>query len=339
MEMQITAHLSTQEEAAELKQKTDDHFNGMMAEVEASGCRDTDKKNLMSAIQIAAESCRNFVDKKLAEEPVRLLYYWTGNTVFVKMKSNGTLNTMKGFGRKFWNNDGDDRDEFNLIVSLDYIMEFLHQNGIRDQDTLIDARSIDCCYAFKERIALNLTPEFVREWYEKGCPELLKITPNKVKGINIFGMPIVHFTITLVASNGINVFINQDMSKEEAKALMKGFEHTWISEEIQCMLKARELIESEKSSEVEKWVREYDARIQKIIDDNAIRIFNRMIMKYPERLQAAFIDAHSLSVKFDDDFGPDCGFLQIRPKDAEYQEKRRLECYDKNAVEKPPHMK
>lgn len=269
-----------------------------------------------------------FIDQKLAEEPVRLLYYWTGKRVAVKLGWNKSSYKFERDHKKdIRSNRAQDKEDFSLVVSLEYIDDFLCLNGVRFQDVLIDERSIDACYSFYDVTSLELSPSFVSEWYNHDCPDLFRMAPNKHGGVNMLGMPLPHFSSKLVESDWTSVYIDEDITDEEARALMKGHESTRVSREIDIVLKSRSV---DDVSELETWINDFDARIQRVIDKNANAIKAALYKKFASRVHTGENGEPSI----DDNFGFDCGFLHVTAALDEYKEKRGMLCALKSSASK-----
>ncbi|MGI2295587.1 hypothetical protein [Paenibacillus sp. GXUN7292] len=286
------------------------------------------KEELFELVKETESNVLAFIDRKLAEEPVRLLYYWTGKKVMVKL---GWSLTSYRYDRdhktQVRQNRSKDSQEFPLVVSLGYIEDFLCHNEIRYQDVLIDERSIGACYSFDDVTSLDLSPAFVREWYNYDCPDLYRMSPNTNGGTNMLGMPLPHFSNKLVEAGWNSVYIDEDITDSEASALMKGFEHTRISAEIEIVLKSRSVDDVEA---LESWINAFDARIQSVVDKNAEAIKTQLSKKFASRVRT---DENGKTT-INDDFGLDCGFLHVTAALAEYKEKRGMLCALKSSASK-----
>lgn len=298
-------------------------FEEIKVRIESSDCPAEVKEKLICTDWAKAyEKALAHIDQKYAQQPVRILYYRTGNRVTVKLGwGKDTCKYHTGRGKEIRLNRGNDYKEYKLIVSLAYIEDFLYLNDVLCDDVWVEEGSIKSCYRFNDKISVNLTPAFVREWYNYDAPTLERIQPNIGKcGVNMLGMGLLHFTTNLVESWK---YIAEDITLEEAEALMRGYEHTGISREICNALKAREL--KDQIDDIKSWVEAYDARIQNVIDKNAEVITNSLVIAFYDRATLTTgTDETPSSFHFNDDFGFDCGFLNIRVNDSEYMEKRSI---------------
>ncbi|MGV2885945.1 hypothetical protein [Paenibacillus taichungensis] len=318
------ASVMEEKHVTNLKEQITKRFEGVKEKIEASDCPAEVKEKLISANWTEAhDKSIAHIDQKFAQEPVRVLYYRTGNRVAVKLGwENTSWRYHSGRGKEIRMNRGDDYQEYKLIVSLSYIEDFLYMNDISCEDVWVDENSIQACYRFNDKISVNLTPAFVREWYNYDAPTLERISPNIGKrGETMVGMHLCHFTTNLVEGWK---YIAEDITVEEANALMKGYEHTGISKEIGNKLKARELEEAGQIEELKKWVEAYDEKIQTVIDANSQTIINALAVAFYDRVRPATGTDGSATVQFNDNFGFDCGFLNIQVNDSEYAEKRGI---------------
>jgi hypothetical protein len=321
------ASVMNEEAAAKLKEQIEKRFEDLRVQIEASDCEE-DVKTLLLGKELpeAKAQALEHIDKMLSAEPVRLLYYRKGNRVAVKLAWDKTSYKIhSGRGREVRLNKGADFDPYRLVVSLNYIEDFLFFNKVRDEDVWVEEDSVEAVYRFNDKISVNLTPAFVAEWYNHDAPVLQRITPNRGKrGETMFGMKLCHFTTNLVESSWSATYISDDITQAEADALIKGYEHTRISQEIRNTIKARELEEAGKIDEIKQWVEAYDAKVQAVIDENAQVILNSLAVAFYDRIKLSTETDGRTTLQLNDNFGFDCGFLNIQAHDPEYTEKRSI---------------
>lgn len=319
----ITALISSEEEAQELRDAVCNKINKLYADIYASGLED--KTELFRELVNLKQEMLNFVTIKLHEDPVKLLYYKTGNRVAVKMKWH--LSHFKyrvGRGREFRLNKGEDYIEYPLIVSVSYIEDLLYQNGIRDEDVLVSIESVDAFYSFDDQISVNLTPRFVDTWWNYDCPIIYRHTPNKYRHTNMLGMPIPHFTTSLIESTYREAYVDEDITEEEALQLIKGRENTMIGKTVMAQLKAQQLKEDLEKVELIRYaVSSFDDKIQGIISQNAEEIKDTLIKEFPERVSYKIVEGEKRLV-LNDNFGLDCGWVNIYTTDPSYVNNRTL---------------
>jgi hypothetical protein len=322
-----SASFLKEEEANNFKAQVQSRFDEIKAKIETSECMAETKTVLLGTeLPDALSQCLAFVEVKLAEEPVRILYYRTGNQVAVKLQWNkNSWQYNLGRGREVRLNKGKDRDQYKLIVSLGYIEDFLYQNGVGCEDVWVEENSVEACYRFRNKVSVTLTPSFVKEWYNYDAPTLERISPNHGKrGETMLGMKLGHFTTNLVESSWSADYIDASITKEEADALIKGFEQTRISKEIRNKLKAQELKDAGEIDNIKTAVEAYDAKIQEVIDEHAGVVTNSLAVAFYDRVIPATGTDGASGIKFNDNFGLDCGFLNIQVNDPEYMEKRSI---------------
>lgn len=317
---QITALISTEEEAEQYRQMVNKKFDELSNKVEKSKLDKNRKEKLQTKIRNERSKVLAFVDEKLDEDPVHVLYYRRGSKIAVKVNLNkSSYRYSKGFGLR--KNTGSDRNEFPLIVPFDYLENFLFENEVRYEDVLVDVRSLDKFYRFLDVISIELTPEFVRMWYNYDCPDLERITPNKDRYTNFLEMPLPHFTTNLIEASYHSIYVDEKITDEEAKALCDGYEGTRITQAINIKLLSRSLSKQE-VERMKDEIEAYDARIQKIIDEHEMEILNKMASEF-----AGFVlptKKGKAKLVINEEFGFDLGFLYVEPRDNEYVKKRQI---------------
>lgn len=318
----ISALISTEEEALEMKNQISVRYQEIEKNIFNEDILPLPKKEeLKEKISQAMQESFNFVDVKLQEEPIHLLYYRTGSRVSVKVNlQRSGYRYTQGRGKEIRYNKGADREQFPLIVSASYIEDFLYTNGVRDEDLLVDPDSVDQFYGFDGHVSVNLTPGFISEWYNYDCPTLYRYSPNKERHTNMLGMPICHFSNNLVESTWTTVYIDESITEKEAEALMKDYGHTRISSEIRNVLKAKKVKESGQLEAVERYVNQFDQQIQQVINHHHVQIMNELATRLGVRAKTGTDGA----IMIDNNFGLDCGFLNIYTTHPEYKEKRSI---------------
>lgn len=318
----ISARLSTEEEATQLKNKISQRIEKMIEEIKTKNFNAEREIKLYKMLSSAEKECHELVDVKLKEEPVRLYYYRTGSRVSVKVNINRNGYSFHvGRGNKVRRNRQEDHEDYPYIVSVNYIDDFLDVNDVREQDVWIDPRSVDVFYGFLDKVSVNLTSSFVDDWYNHDCPELYRYEVNKEREINYFGFVLNHFSTLLVNAGWMSVDVDESITEEEAKKLIKGFEHTRISKQIQNVLKAQKLKEEneEKIEELESYVKEVDAKIQAVIDEYAPLILEKIADKF-----GVVKHADGEITINDKKFGLDCGWLNIFTTNEKYTSIRNM---------------
>jgi len=318
----VSALISTEEEASQMKEEISQRYKEVeKAFLEEEFIPSSKKEELSEKLSNALRDSLAFVDKKMEEKPIHLLYYRTGSRVAVKvnLQKNG-YRYHEGRGKEVRYNRGEDRDKFPLVVSATYIDDFLYTNNIRDEDLFVDPDSVEQFYGFDGQISVNLTPRFVDEWYNYDCPTLYRYTPNKERHTNMLGMPICHFSTNLVESTWSDAYVNESITEKEAEALTKDYSHTLISREIRNALRAKKIKESGQVEEIEKFVNAFDQKVQRVIHKHHHYIMSELTSRLGTRAKTG-TDGTTV---IDTNFGLDCGFINIYTTDPEYKEKRSI---------------
>jgi hypothetical protein len=113
------------------------------------------------------------------------------------------------------------------------------------------------------------------------------------------------------------VYVDEDITEEEARAIAKGREHTAIYKEIQSVLRAKRMTLKELEARLTE-NRAYERGIQEIIDDNKDEILDFLKNEFKSRI----ISEDPLRIN--DVFGPDCGFIYVYTNNPEYTENARI---------------
>lgn len=319
----ITALLSTPQEVLEIKQEIGRKSREMQHLIDNSKLSIENKEKLNTYRKTQYEETLLRINVKLEEEPVKVLYYRSGTGVSVKVKlSNTGYSYREGRGKEVRRNKGADKEEYPLIISLSYIEDFLSGNGVANEDVLVDKQSLDTFYQFGTKLSANLTPKFVEDWYNYDCPDLYRLSSNKEQGLSWIGEPLPHFCTKLVEVSWSSTYVNEGVSEEEVNKLTKGREHTGIATELTTMLKSKAMRLTGEADALEQEINEYDEKIQKVIHEHASTILEGVAKAFPERM--IHFSKQPVDFKINDDFGLDCGYINIRSKDDVYTEKRKM---------------
>lgn len=323
LEDSITAHINTDEELELVKSKIYQAADRFLLKLKGP-FKQEDYNLILDDLNKIKNDAIDLAYRKKLEEPVRLLYYRTGNRVAVKLNLNSNRLTYRvGRGREIKRNKGADNKLYPYILSVGYIDDFLYQNEVRDVDLLVDPNSVDQFYSYRNEVSVNLTPAFVDKWWNYDCPDLKRHVPNKDRSTNMMGMPICHFTSTLIESSWTTDFIDDRITPEEAAALTKGYEHTKLYKSIQNTLKAQTLKKNETAiNEIRERVNAFNDQVQKVIDDYKSEVFEYLADVFFDRVKEIERDASGkiTNLKLNDNFGLDCGFVHIRTTDKDYME-------------------
>lgn len=326
----ITAMISTEEEVAVKEFEVRNAFSEFRAKVQHTELKKDLVEDVLEEVKKAESEAIEFIDVKFKEEPVRLLYFKSGNRVSVKVNlGKGRFSYRVGKRRCIRTNNGEDHAEYSLIVSVSYIMDFLYTNKVRDEDIVVSPESIEQFYEFDGNISVNLAPAFVAKWWNYDCPDIYRHSPNKYGHTNMLGMPICHFSHKLVESSWTAVYIGEDITEEEVTLLTKEREHTRIYSTMQSVLKAREL--KNKTEEIEalkEKVASFDQKVQQVIDTHKGEILAHIADAFGSRVLVKKVDESNPSqvteLHINDNFGLDCGFLNIFTANKDYSDNRTL---------------
>jgi len=242
-----------------------------------------------------------------------LIYKGARNSVFCKI--GPTKDNSKFFvTKKTRYNAGADSSDYPLIVSVSDLYGFLEANKIHDTEVEIDPGSIDVFYGFdcgdREKFAAIPNKGFVDRWWNRDCPNLYRHAVNKDKSRNWIGMYLVYWSNLLVEASYYGVFIDEDITEEEVAIFSRGREHTLVYKEMMNILNARK-ITAKQAAEMETWIRDYEQKIQRVIDDNKLAIMMSISHCFgPDNREK--------------DYGLDCGFLMIYTRNEEYNRKKGL---------------
>lgn len=324
----ISALLSTEDEANQRKANIQEFYGDLKKRIVDSEC-DADRKiELVADLEKGLADSLAFVDEKLQEEPTKVYYYKSGSGVAVKVKlSKGGYGYRIGRGKEIRWNRGEDRAEYPMIVSVSYIWDFLCLNDVRDEDILVDPNSVDSYYTYNNKVSANLTPSFVKEWYNYDNPILIRCTPNKHRHTTMLGSPISHFETHLIESSWSDCYVDESITDEEVKKLTSPHEGSYITKRMHDVLKARKAKEAGELEELKSFVKAFDERVQKVIDDHKEEVFNFLEAEFARFVVYAATGTDGASQGFrinENVFGLDSGDTYIKTKNADYTEKRDI---------------
>ena len=232
------------------------------------------------------------------------------NTVKVKIKLEGSSCIYyKGEKRNIRMNMDEDRKEYTYIVPYHYFYRFLDANGISEKDIEVDKESIDTFYGYDQwgnfDFFVKPTKAKVANWWNYDCPMLSRYEVNKDESVTILGMKIVCFSSILCEASWNYTSIGEDITEEEVALFVGDRTHTHIYNEMKKALEAREL-KTDDIEQMKKDIAAYDEKVQRVIDENKEIILEK-IEPYKEQ-----------------NFGLDCGWVNLYTENEEYREKRKL---------------
>lgn len=254
--------------------------------------------------------------KNVLLEKYKFCYFKSRNSVFIKCRFK-EKNYNYWSGIRLSRNNGEDRDVYPFKIPATDLDEFLRANGIKYDEVTIDPASIPQYYCFDNKVAVNLTPAFVRKWWNSDCPQLWRVMPNTDNSTNCLEVYLPEFMHNLVECGLGTVYVSKEITADEVSRLTKGYEDTIIAKEMFAVLKARDTSEEEKDR-VLSWVKSFEEKIQRVIDNNKETIKNHLIEMYPTRIESVE------PFRMDEFFGLDCGFLYVYTTDPEYISKKRV---------------
>ncbi len=308
-------------EKTRLEAKNTFDFESIGEILEENNITDEDLKNeIKQEMDDAKEKTLSYIEVMEKMPPVKLYYYKTGNGgVACKININtGSYRYTRGEKRAIRRNKGEDREEYPLIISAHYLLDFLYENNIHYKNILIDPKSVKTFYMFGNYTSRNLTPGFVSNWRNHDCPDLYRCTVNKDgNSRNMLGQRLPHFYKKLIEYNYYGVYVNSEITEEEARAIAKGREHTAIYKEIQSVLEAKRTTLEELEAKLAA-NRAYERRIQNIIDDNRDVILDFLKNEFRDRIVSED------PLRINDAFGLDCGFLYVYTSNPGYTENARI---------------
>ena len=272
----------------------------------------------------AEKSCLEFTELQAKAKPVEVLYYKSGNRVTTKVALNrSTYKYTVGRGQEIRINRGNDCGKYPIIVAATYIEGFLYCNDIRNIDVFVNPDSVECYYQYGNKVSATLSPLFVSEWWNYDCPNIYRHTPNKDRSTNMLGIVIPHFSTCLVESSWQAAYIAKDITEQEAQQLCKGHENTMIAKTIDSVLEARKLRDIE-IQELSKYIENYDARIQSIVNQHTEEILLALTKEYNDRVTYQKVVGGQDKLVINDNFGFDCGWINVYTTDSNYTDKKNL---------------
>ena len=191
---------------------------------------------------------------------------------------------------------------YHRLPSHRIYSNFLRDNGINQYKSAIEVSidSINAFYNFNEMFSVELTKKFVYDWWNYDCPVLTRYDTNKNDGHCFMGkVPI--FSESLVESGMTRSYFG-DISAEEIHKLYDAYPVSSGAQDAYNYLKAQD-ISAEKVEAMVTIIRDYDIRIQGVID--------------------AFADVIREEVKYVPDCFP-CGFAYIYVRAKDWEEARDI---------------
>lgn len=269
-----------------------------------------------------------------AGEKTKVCFYKKRSSVACKIKVPGnTLKYRTGMGKSIRANNGPDFKEYPLIIHFKTLNSLLDLNNIKEEDIFIDPASLDVFYGYnhnseRPHYSAKLTRGFINNWWNHGCPDLTKFHVNKDRERNLWGQRPLVFVNPLVSCrcNAVNtavktgdtitVNIGDTITEEEMSLLTKNRENHTIYGTMLCASKARN-VTNEEVQEMENFIENYNARIQKVIDANNLAIVMHISDMFDE-------------IGKERSFGYDLGSLWINTKNKEYNRYKSILKYAKN---------
>ncbi len=243
----------------------------------------------------------------------RVLFFTKGTDVCCKVNlvNNYGLKYQIGTGHSIKVNNMEDQTKYPLIVGFNVIDSFLEANDIKDKEVEIDPNGLDMFYGYTSsngvtRYSIKPSKRFIDGWWHRDCPDFFRYKVNK-NGPTNHG---IYFKNSLVQVwNGVH--IDKEITEEEALMLIQGREHTAVSKEIMAVVNSRKMSE-EQIERIQKWLQDYEAKIQKAINNN-----NLIIVLHIN-------DMFDSITGCERHYGLDCGILSIFSDNPEYNEKKML---------------
>lgn len=233
----------------------------------------------------------------------------------------------KGTSRNIRTNRDSDSSLYPLAVGFNIVDDFLCINDIKNDDIEVDPQSLNTFYGYDgygdTRTVATLTRGFVNDWWNRDCPMLFRYTPNKDDSRSILGMKLPCFSRSLVETSFTGTYIDETITEEEVRLLTRDREHTTIYKEMQNVL-AVATVTPEALHDTEKYVADYEAKVQQAINNNNVHIVSHLFA-------AGMFDENGKERCF----GLDCGFINVYTKNPEYAQKKSIL---KNAKRVPEWM-
>jgi hypothetical protein len=159
------------------------------------------------------------------------------------------------------------------IPSWPALVKFQDINKIDDEEIEVSLDSIDTFYRFDEKYSVNLTKEFVYQWWNYDCPFLYKFKVNKDDGHTMFGSRLPVFFGTMIES-GMNRDYFDGVTADEINKLYKDHPDTRGAIDAANYLSA-DTVSQERIDAMINVIRDYDKRIQRVFPCGFMSIFVR----------------------------------------------------------------
>lgn len=187
------------------------------------------------------------------------------------------------------------------IPSWPAFVRFQELNKIDDEAIEVSLDSIDFFYRFDEKYSVNLTKDFVYQWWNYDCPFLYRFRTNKDDGRTMFGNRSSVFFGTMIEPSMQRYYFD-DVTAEEVGKLFGDHPGTLGAKDAENYLSAN-TISQEKINAMMNVITDYDKKIQEVIDNHRDLIVSES--------------------KGTPDSYP-CGFMSIYVRADDWEEARRL---------------
>lgn len=179
---------------------------------------------------------------------------------------------------------------------------------------------IEHFYEFDGMVIAALTPKMVEKYQSDPC-DVYRHTPNVDSTINGFGLTFVTWSTKLIEVGYGSVYVDEDMTSEEATTITKGFEDTWVSKEIALKMKAYEKKHSGGDASIVEEVETKISECQQVIDNSSAKIVEEAYYYFKNDTTASFEEKERYLATLG--FGLDCGFLSFYFEDETLNEKAK----------------
>ncbi|MFW5962437.1 MAG: hypothetical protein ACOCQR_02370 [bacterium] len=266
----------------------------------------------------------------MSEVRAKIKFYTTrhNNVRFkVKLEGKNGFSYIKGTKSHIKYNNGQDSEEYPLIIQrLNVLSSFLETNGIKygDYEKIdIDPESIDHFYGFytynDHKCFGDLKQKNIDEWWNYDLPDLSRYEVNKEGYTNMLGVKRLYFARVLVEATFSNIYLDEYLTKEEARLITKGHMGTRLDRECAAFIRSASISETDVKKK-ERIIQEYEEKIQEVIDNHADQIIDEIKDDYLEARMTS-----SGEIKYvDKNFGFDCGWVNIKTRNSQYIEAREL---------------
>lgn len=151
-------------------------------------------------------------------------------------------------------------------------------------------------YAYADVTAVNLTPAFIKNWWNYDCPRLIKCSFNENGTTNGWGISFFVFEDTVIETGYDSIEVGKDVSDAEWNKILKGHENSYVASEVHRILDLRSKpAEEKKATAVE--MDELWGKIQKVVEEK----FNDCATRAAKSL--------NMETLYDKDYGLDCGWV------------------------------